>query len=138
MKVSSVNAFSPNFHIMKTTTLSICLTFGLIAMFSQSKAQTNCEYPIRIGYDFSLDLPAGFSGKQDFKVYMNKVATVSAKSCEGPFSVVITEADGTVKPAIIFNRGEAVSDTSYIEAPEPPYDLHMLVETVYRAVEVKK
>ena len=123
---------------MKTTTVSICfvaLTVALISNPFRSSAQSDCEHLTRFYGDYMLETPAGFTGTSEFKVYPEKVATVTTKNCEGPFTVVITNPDGTVESTKTYFRGPAVSDTSYIEMPEPPYDLLMRVESVYMARE---
>ena len=125
---------------MKTTTLSFCLATIAILMFfnpNQATAQSNCEYPTRFCCDFVLDLPAGFTGEMTENIYPKKKATVTADNCEGPFKVVITNADGTTEPVKTYERTAAISDTMYIEQPEPPYDLEMFVQTVYGAKEIK-
>lgn len=124
---------------MKTTTLSICFALGLstVSICQVGFAQTDCEYRTRIEYDFPLDLPPGFTGSKDFNTHGGRTINVATKSCEGPFTVVLTLADGSSLPSRTFVRGNAVSDTMYIEMPDPPYDLQMHVETVYKATEVK-
>ncbi len=125
---------------MKTSTLPLCFATIILLSFSnsnQASAQSDCDYPTRFCCEFVLDLPAGFTGELTENIYPKKKATVTAENCEGPFNVVITNADGTTEPARTYERTAATSDTMYIEQPEPPYDLQMLVQTVYGVKEVK-
>ncbi|MFM1876652.1 MAG: hypothetical protein RL266_2389 [Bacteroidota bacterium] len=125
---------------MKTTSLSFCLaTIAIITLYNpkHAAAQADCDYPTRFCCDFFLDLPAGFTGETTESIYPNKQVTVTVEKCEGPFKVVITNQDGTTEPIKTYERTAASSDTMYIERPEPPYDLEMLVQTVYGAKEAK-
>lgn len=129
--------YSPNLFIMKNLTVTSCLLAIAICILSSCATKPSCDHKTLICCDFMLDIPAGFTGEMTEDVYLERTATVTAENCEGPFKIVLTNADGTVEPAKIFERGELTADTMYIEQPDPPYDLAMHVETIYRAKEVK-
>jgi hypothetical protein len=122
---------------MKTTALFLSTSIAICAFLTSCGDTQTCDHATRISCDFYLDIPAGFTGEMTQGVYPNRTATVTAQKCEGPFEITLTNADGTVEPVKTYSRGEATVDTSYIEQPEPPYELKMVVETVYRAKEVE-
>lgn len=97
------------------------------------ETKSTCDFPTRFCCEIAVDVPAGFTGEMTESVYPDRLATITTESCEGPFKVVVTNEDGTVHSSKTYTRGEAFIDTMYIEQPEPPYDLAMIVKEVYKA-----
>lgn len=119
---------------MKTKILTICL-LSCLALASCDQ-QVPCDYPVRFIGNYFVDIPADFDGRYERDTYGGKRAVVTAKDCNGPFNLQIISEDGTIEIDKKFSKGELTVDTVYIESPEPPYDLEMHAEKVYKAVEM--
>ena len=109
------------------------ILFGLIPL--SSIGQDKCGHPTRFK-KWYIDVPVDFSGSMTEKRNDGEMieVTVSAESCDGPFTVLVKKEDGTVKGEYEYERGELVEDKQYIENPEPPYNLEVVIDTVYKTV----
>lgn len=122
---------------MKTTLTIVCSSLSLLMFFGCSDTPS-CDHPTRLFSNFLIDVPADFSGTYEEEIYGGKKAIVTAKNCNGPFHVKLILANGSIETEMTFEKGELIVDSVYVESPDPPYDLHLLTDTVYDSNLIEK
>jgi len=109
------------------------LLFVLVLGVNVCEAQTKCDYPTRIA-DFYIDVTSDFDGEIRKETYDNQTYVLTGKTCEGPFHLKVVRPDGTISAEYDYKRGELFEDKQMIEMPDPPHEIRIAIDTVYKAI----